>query len=237
MSTGSFILDERDSSVNGNISPVSSSLAELRELGIHVPEFFVISALAYTEFIRENNLEVKIRHLLETVNFENPHSLMQVSSIIKSLIIKAKLSQKFAREIYKRYKRMGSVFKDVPVSVTIHNPNNIYPRIKGETNLLVAIKESWASFFNPGSLSDLKNPVLLIQKEIKPKVSGICITGGLDKSMVIGSSANITLFELEEVYKTSKKIDNFYYFPQEIGWAFYKNKPYVLKIKPALCYI
>lgn len=216
----------------------------LNELKIPYPETFILTSKAFEEFCLQNKLNVKINHLLETVNPENPHSLMQVSSIIKKEILKSEIPERVTKEILYFYKKLSSVFIEANVDVISRTPSNVISNVKGDSNLLLSIKESWSLFFNPLEIKNrqnqktdnLKKKYLIIQKKLKAKISGILITndpsGGDKSSMVLGTSEVLNSSRLSKLFEVGMKLDSFFYFPQEIEWRISSGKIYVLKIKP-----
>jgi pyruvate,water dikinase len=94
-----------------------ANLGEMYNAGIPVPNGFVVTSHAYYHFIRENNLSIKIQHLLSTANFDNPKSLDQVSKHIKKLILDGKISDDLVTELVAAYEKLGSVLNEALVAV------------------------------------------------------------------------------------------------------------------------
>src|SRR3972149_6936525 len=94
------IRKEDVSSVGGK----GANLGEMVSAGFPVPDGFVITAHAYYDFLRTNNLSVKIKHLLSSANFNDQRSLSQTSEHIKKLIIYGNLSENLVKEILLAYK-------------------------------------------------------------------------------------------------------------------------------------
>ncbi len=136
-----------------------ANLGEMTKAGFPIPPGFIVTAHAYFEFLKENNLEKKIKHLLNTLNFDNPHSLKQVSTLIKKEIISAKISDALKLEIYSFYKKLGGVLEDPLVAVrssataedlpnaSFAGQQETYLNVRGEANLILKIKECFASLF------------------------------------------------------------------------------------------
>ena len=77
-----------------------ANLGEMTKAGFPVPPGFIVTAHAFFEFIKDNNLEKKIKNLLNTLNYNDPHSLKQVSMLIKKEIIRSDFSDELKKEIY-----------------------------------------------------------------------------------------------------------------------------------------
>jgi len=95
----------------------AANLGEMYGADFPVPNGFVITSRAYYFFIKENNLNKKIEHLLNTANFERPETLVGLSADIKKAIIEAEMSKDLITEIRDHYKKLGGLFSDALVAV------------------------------------------------------------------------------------------------------------------------
>jgi len=137
-----------------------ANLGEMVQAHFPVPDGFIVTAHAYFEFLKQNELPLKIKHLLQTANFSNHDSLMQVSRHIKKLIMDGKTDEALAREVFQRYRKLGGVLKDALVAVrssataedlptaSFAGQQETYLNVSGEANVLLKIKEAWASLFD-----------------------------------------------------------------------------------------
>ena len=148
-------------------------LLSLLKLGYPTTDGFVITPKTFFEFLEENNLKAKIKHLLETVNFDDLDSVLRVSKDIKKCIIEGNLSEDLIREIRNAYKKFGGIFNDS--SVAVHFPGKVLKEkeAKGDASLLQKIKEAWALAFDHQDLNHRYrnnlnhfeiNPILVIRK-------------------------------------------------------------------------
>src|SRR3990167_6664700 len=183
----------------------AANLGEMLEQKFPVPEGFAITAASYFEFLKENKLNEKIKHLLSTVNYERDESLNQISSHIQKLIKNGKISEKLMSEIFEAYKKIGSPYVALRSSATSEDSkaasfagqNETFLNVKGEASLADKIRQAWSSLFEPRSIfyrhekriSHLKTGIaLVVQKMIESDVSGVMftqdpVTG--DKSKVV----------------------------------------------------
>lgn len=137
-----------------------ANLGEMTRAGFPVPNGFIVAVNAYYHFIRENNLTTKINQLLKTANFDDADSLVQVSHHIKQLIMKCQMSDELVQEIFAAYRAIGGPLKDALVAIrssataedlpgaSFAGQQETYLNVKGEANVLLKIKEAWASLFN-----------------------------------------------------------------------------------------
>ncbi|MFH1187047.1 MAG: phosphoenolpyruvate synthase [Candidatus Levyibacteriota bacterium] len=174
-----------------------ANLGEMTQAKFPVPPGFIVTANAYYKFLKDNKLEIKIKHLLNTVNFEKHDSITQVSSHIKKEIMSGDVSEELKNEICRAYRTLGGVFKDALVAVrssataedlataSFAGQQETYLNIKGEVNLINSIREGWASLYEPRAMfyrheqnfDKLRIGIaLVVQKMIESEKSGIMFT-------------------------------------------------------------
>src|SRR3989344_6873853 len=84
-----------------------ANLGEMIGNGFPVPNGFIVTVNAYYDYIRQNNLSVKINHLLKTVNYDKQDSIQQVSEHIKKLIMEGEVSDELKKEIFAHYQKLS----------------------------------------------------------------------------------------------------------------------------------
>ncbi|MBU4308856.1 MAG: hypothetical protein KJ566_03630, partial [Nanoarchaeota archaeon] len=80
-----------------------ANLSEIYNLKVPVPAGFVITAQAYDYFIKENNLDKKIKKLLETISYEDTKQLDETTKKIRELILNAEIPKEMQEEILESY--------------------------------------------------------------------------------------------------------------------------------------
>ncbi|MCL5746996.1 MAG: phosphoenolpyruvate synthase [Patescibacteria group bacterium] len=174
-----------------------ANLGEMTNAHFPVPNGFVVTSHAYYHFLSENKLTLQINEVLKTANFEKTDSLTQVSSLIKKMVIKGKLSDDLVSEIFTAYGKLGNVLEDALVAVrssataedlasaSFAGQQETYLNVKGEAVLLEKIKEGWASLFDARALfyrhqqhfDHLKVGIaLVVQRMVESEKSGIMFT-------------------------------------------------------------
>lgn len=183
-------IDKEDVSLVGG---KGANLGEITKAGFNVPVGFVLTSHAYYDFIRENNLSIKIKHLLSSANFDDSKSLEQVSKHIKNVINKGNLSKDLVNEILSAYKKLGEPLVAVRSSATAEDLANAsfagqqetFLNVKGDAVLIEKIKEGWASLFDTRAIfyrhqqkfDHIKTGIaLVIQKMIESEKSGVMFT-------------------------------------------------------------
>lgn len=221
-----YWFEEIDSNDSAHIGEKGVRLAELKNNGVLIPDGFVISKDAFDEFIKENNLKQKAKHLLSTVNLENPESLKQVSTHIYDYFHKGNISSELKMEIFNAYSKLGGKFNDIYVYVipsgnfhAYNHKKNIHDEVKGEASLIHSIKDYWASNFSELNILNSNNEdnftkSLIIQKVVEPEKSGKIYTidpENYDKEKIILKSMlghyhdTVNLATLPDLYVLNKK--------------------------------
>ncbi len=141
-----------------------ANLGEMTRAKFPVPNGFIVTSNAYFQFIKENNLTTKINHLLKTANYERVESLMQISKHVKTYIRDGKVNDELAKKIFSFYSRLDSPLKDPLVAIrssataedlpgaSFAGQQETYLNVQGEANVLLKVKEAWASLFNARAL-------------------------------------------------------------------------------------
>src|SRR3990167_3859891 len=96
-------LSEVDKSDVAYVGGKGANLGEMIQAKFPVPNGFVVTESAYRQFIKENNLDLKIKHLLATINYSHSSSLTQVASHIRKIIETSKIPDDIAKEVFKFY--------------------------------------------------------------------------------------------------------------------------------------
>src|SRR3989344_7667287 len=183
-------IDKEDVSLVGG---KGANLGEITKAGFNVPDGFIITSHAYYDFIRENNLSIRIKHLLSSANFDDSKSLEQVSKHVKNLILRGDLSKALIGSILSAYQKLGEPLVAVRSSATAEDLANAsfagqqetFLNVKGDAVLIEKIKEGWASLFNTRAIfyrhqqkfDNIKTGIaLVIQKMVESEKSGVMFT-------------------------------------------------------------
>jgi pyruvate, water dikinase len=175
------------------------NLGEMYNLGIPVPNGFVVTADAYFDFIKENNLKQKIQDVLKITDVDQPDQLQEASKKIKKIIRSGEINETTAIEIMKAYKKLSGFggLSEVPVAVrtsatsedsldaSFAGQGDTFLNVIGESNVLNRIRDCWASLFTPRSIfyqtkkhyDHFKIGVAVpVQKLVQSEISGIAFT-------------------------------------------------------------
>ena len=174
-----------------------ANLGEMTRAGFPVPNGFIITAAAYYYVLQANQLAPKITALLEDLDVNKPQELDRVAQSIRQLIVRADIPLDLSQDILKAYQKLSSRWSDALVAVrssataedlpdaSFAGQQETYLNIKGEANLIQAIRHSWASLFTPRAIFyrvqkkfdhlkvGLATPIQLM---IQSEVSGVMFT-------------------------------------------------------------
>lgn len=137
----------------------SANLGEMTRAGFPIPPGFSLTSHAYQTVIEYNHLEKEIRALLKGLDVHDSKKLQSVSQKIRSLIRKADIPPKLTKQIFTHYHKLGTKKKPALVAVrssataedlpdaSFAGQQESFLNIKGEANLIQAIRGAWASLF------------------------------------------------------------------------------------------
>ncbi len=199
-------LDEIEHDDKHLVGEHAAHLGAIRSLNILTPKGFVVTPASYFEFLRSNNLDSKIGHLLGSINFEIPESISQVSTHIKNLINKSPLPDKLIDEIFGEYEKLGEGYVSIHTSIISGDTDqNHFPReylfdsIEGESALAELLRNFWASLFDEALIK------YRFEKQIDHLKTGIAAT--IKKNSISGLTGKIYTLDLHFQDKTKIVIE------------------------------
>lgn len=184
-------IDKHDTPLVGG---KGANLGEMTKAGFPVPNGFAITIDAYKDFLTENDIAKKIYDLLATVDVNDPAQLNSASVKIQKMIVNGKIPDEIAAEIIASYKKLSGFMKKALVAVrssataedvgatSFAGQQASFLNVRGEANLLMNVKECWASLFTARSIfyrveNKIKHESVLISvivmKMVESEVSGV----------------------------------------------------------------
>ena len=181
----------------GLVGGKGANLGEMTQAGFPIPPGFIVTAPAYFKVIDLNELRPKIKTILSGLDHHHSVRLNAASQKIKQLILRAKLPDDLAMMIIKAYLKLGrgdlntlvavrssATAEDLP-GASFAGQQETYLNIKGEANLVQAVRHCWASLFEPRAIfyraekgfDHFKVGIAVpVQKMVQSQVSGIMFT-------------------------------------------------------------
>jgi pyruvate,water dikinase len=170
----------------------AATLGELTRYKIPIPAGFVIITTAFEQYIKSNNLIVKINDVLFSTNYEDKDSIKKASAKLKRLISRGLISDKLENEVLKSFDKLETKHVAVRTTIAIANPKHnkwakdldLCNNIK-RTDILNTIKKSWAALYSVNSLTyryqnglikQNLSVAIIVQTTVKASISGRCYT-------------------------------------------------------------
>lgn len=198
-----------------------SSLGELhgisKRIGFSIGDGFAITTNLYDHFIEYNELESKIVSMLEEIDPSNIQELEQKSLELRTIVSRAELSKEHEELILSSYEQLSRLYGRENMEVAVRSsalaedlPNasfagqhDTYLNIRGNNEIIKAVKDCFASLFNSRAISyrkthniplkDVKISVA-VQKMIRSDIGSAGVAFSLDpetgynKAIVINAS-------------------------------------------------
>jgi len=152
--------------VGGKNASLGELIGNLKPKGIRVPDGFAITAAAYREILRVNQLEPQIQQELEKFTQER-QSLAKTGKAIRRMIQKATFPpgleeaiRKAYRELSRRYQvdeadvavRSSATAEDLP-DASFAGQQETFLNVSGEDEILEACRHCYASLFTNRAIS------------------------------------------------------------------------------------
>lgn len=170
-----------------------ANLGALIKAGLPVPPGFCITTHAYSLFVKNNHIDTQIEQILSKFDLQNPVSLEKASQQIHACFQKTQLDATLAGEIRRAYQDLGETPVAVRSSATAEDlpdlsfagQQDTYLNIVGETSLLNAVVNCWASLWTARAIGyrtrqsiDHQNISLavVVQQMVPSEVSGVLFT-------------------------------------------------------------
>ncbi len=172
----------------------NANLGEMTKAGFPVPSGFAITINAYDLFLEENEVAKHVYAILAGTDVNSPTQLNSASRQIQKIIENGKIPDEVARQVISYYKKLSGAFKKALVAVrssataedapgtSFAGQQASFLNVQGEANLLLKVKECWASLFTERSIFyRVENKIkhesvkvsVAVQKMVQSEVSGV----------------------------------------------------------------
>lgn len=174
-----------------------ANLGEMTNSDFPVPLGFAITIFAYDKFLEHNGFKNYINKILSKVDVNDSSILTGASKTIQKKILSGEFPKDVSKEVIKAYKKLSGFLGRTLVAVrssataedlpgaSFAGQQSTYLNIKGEANLLIAVRECWASLFTPRAIfyrtqnkirEDKVKISVIVQKMIQSEVSGVAFS-------------------------------------------------------------
>jgi len=144
--------------VGGKNASLGEMYNELVHEGVAIPNGFATTSYAFNLFLEENKLHDALKNILSKLNRNDYSNLNDIGEQARDLILNGSFSKQFSKAIIKAYKELceGNYFEvavrssataeDLP-EASFAGQHDSFLNILGETNLLNAVKDCFASLY------------------------------------------------------------------------------------------
>lgn len=154
-------------SVGGKNASLGEMYRTLSKSGVRVPNGFATTAEAYHNFLKDSGLKKQIKVILSDLNTKNVRSLTDKARAVRDLIIATPLPQALEKDVLAGYKKLCALYKTKDLSVAVRSSataedlpdasfagqQETYLNIRGEKELLLAVRRCIASLFTARAIS------------------------------------------------------------------------------------
>ncbi|HCW09305.1 MAG TPA: phosphoenolpyruvate synthase, partial [Cytophagales bacterium] len=149
------------SQVGGKNASLGEMLTQLTKYGINVPQGFALTAEAYREFLKANDLTLNLQKQLSRLNNQTLGNLSEVASECRNLILTSSLPVEIENEIRDAYEKLknesqyeisvavrsSATIEDSPTA-SFAGQHNSFLNVKNIDQVLESVKKCYASAFN-----------------------------------------------------------------------------------------
>ncbi|WP_263079115.1 phosphoenolpyruvate synthase [Endozoicomonas sp. Mp262] len=151
--------------VGGKNASLGEMLGQLTNVGVHVPDGFATTAEAYWDFLQSGGLYERIHQQLDGLDINDIHALVTAGRTIRSWIMKEPFRPEFEQAIIQGYRQLCIDQADLAVAVrssataedlpdaSFAGQQETFLNIRGEQNVLRAVREVFASLFNDRAIA------------------------------------------------------------------------------------
>ncbi len=167
--------------VGGKNASLGEMISNLSNAGVSVPGGFATTAQAYRDFLEQSGLNKRIHDILETLDVDDVVQLAEVGKQIREWIVATPLQPALEQAIRADFAKLTGGDEDMPVAVrssataedlpdaSFAGQQETFLNIRGIENVLIAVKEVFASLFN-----DRATSLMLAPASTATPTSGSC---------------------------------------------------------------
>ncbi|MBP9731809.1 MAG: phosphoenolpyruvate synthase, partial [Moraxellaceae bacterium] len=151
--------------VGGKNASLGEMISNLANAGVSVPGGFATTAQAYRDFLEQSGLNKRIQDTLDALNVDDVLALAVAGKQIRQWIIDTPLLPSFEQEVRDAFAKMANGNDNMSVAVrssataedlpdaSFAGQQETFLNIRGIDNVLIAIREVFASLFNDRAIA------------------------------------------------------------------------------------
>ena len=151
--------------VGGKNASLGEMISHLSQAGVSVPDGFATTAEAFRVFLQHENLEQRIHDRLSNLDIDDVKALARAGQEIRSWVVAAPFPQRLQDEVTDAYQKLSAGHDSLRVAVrssataedlpdaSFAGQQETFLNIQGIENVMVAIKEVFASLYNDRAIA------------------------------------------------------------------------------------
>ncbi len=171
--TGKYILELSEVGINdiaivgGKNASLGEMIQNLTSLGVNIPNGFVVTVEAYRAFLEYNNLEGTVRHIINSIDYDNIESLRRGGQQVRLLLANGRFPKEMSEVIIKAYEKLSAdynqEFTDVAVrssataedlpDASFAGQQETFLNVRGPATLMDCVRNCIASLFTDRAIS------------------------------------------------------------------------------------
>ncbi len=195
----SYVMDFKDISREdvALVGGKGANLGEMTRAGFPVPSGFCITAESYRQMVEYNKFDDDLRKQLDGLDVHDSDELTRRADKIKKIISRAEVPEEMARAIIEAYRKLkkgernplvavrsSATAEDLP-EASFAGQQATFLNIQGEAGVLQAVRNAWASLFEPRAIFYRETNkfdhfkvylAIPVQLMVQSEVSGIMFT-------------------------------------------------------------
>ena len=186
--------------VGGKNASLGEMISHLEPLGVVVPNGFATTAEAFNRFLTQTGLLDKINHELETLDVDDVVRLAEVGAKVRGWVIEQELPKDLEDEIRHAFDvltggkdvavavRSSATAEDLP-DASFAGQQETFLNIRGIDNVLIAIKEVFASLYNDRAIA------YRVHKGFKH--AGVALSAGVQRMVRSETGTSGVMFSID----------------------------------------
>jgi len=153
--------------VGGKNSSLGEMFSQLTKKGINIPDGFASTSKAYWYFLKENKIDKRLEKIFKKFNPKSLKSLKETGKASREIILKSELPKDLREEIIRSYNKLSRKYGQRNTDVAVRSSataedlktasfagqHETFLNVRGEKELLEAVKKCIASLFTDRSIS------------------------------------------------------------------------------------
>ena len=153
--------------VGGKNASLGEMIQNLSNLGIKIPNGFLVTSNGYDDYMKHNNLYEKINYYIKNINIDDNEDLKAKGLLIRKFILEGEIPDALKKEITEKYKQLSIDYNTIDVDVAVRSSGtaedmpdasfagqqDTYLNVRNIENIFDCVKKCFASLFNDRAIS------------------------------------------------------------------------------------